>query len=46
MNADAIACLFKEEYDTFPPLKREPTNNNLLIIRETLLPLLMVISYD
>ncbi len=29
-----------------PPLKGKPTNNNLLAIRETLLPLLMVIPYD
>jgi hypothetical protein len=46
MNADAITCLFKEAFDTFPPLKGKPTNNNLLAIRETLLPLLMVIPYD
>jgi hypothetical protein len=29
-----------------PPLEGKPTNNNLLAIRETLLPLLMVIPYD
>jgi hypothetical protein len=29
-----------------PPLKGKPTNNNLLAIRETLLPLLMVIPYN
>jgi hypothetical protein len=46
MNADAITCLFKEAYDTPPPLKGKPTNNNLLAIWETLLPLLMVIPYD
>jgi hypothetical protein len=46
MNADAITRLFKEAYDIFPPLKRKPTNNDLLAIRETLLPLLMVIPYD
>jgi hypothetical protein len=46
MNADAITCLFKEAYDTFPPLEGKPTNNNLLTIRETLVPLLMVIPYD
>jgi hypothetical protein len=46
MNADAITCLFKEAYNTFPPLEGKPTNNNLLAIRETLLPLLMVIPYD
>jgi hypothetical protein len=41
MNADAITRLFKA-----PPLEWKPTNNNLLTIRETLLPLLMVIPYD
>jgi hypothetical protein len=46
MNADTITRLFKEAYDTFPPLEGKPTNDNLLAIRETLLPLLMVISYD
>jgi hypothetical protein len=46
MKADAITCLFKEAYNTFPPLEGKPTDNNLLAIRETLLPLLMVISYD
>jgi hypothetical protein len=46
MNADAITRLFKEAYDIFPPLKGKPTKNNLLTIRETLLPLLMVIPYD
>jgi hypothetical protein len=46
MNADAITGLFIKAYDTFPPLEGKPTNNNLLAIRETLLPLLMVIPYD
>ncbi len=46
MNADTITRLFKEAYDTFPPLEGKPTNNDLLAIRETLLPLLMVIPYD
>jgi hypothetical protein len=46
MNPDAITRLFKEAYDTFPPLKGKPTNNNLLAIWETLLPLLMEIPYD
>jgi hypothetical protein len=46
MNADAITRLFKEAYDSSPPLEGKPTNNNLLAIRETLLPLLMVIPYD
>jgi hypothetical protein len=46
MNADAITHLFKEAYDTFPPFKGKPTYDNLLAIRETLPPLLMVIPYD
>jgi hypothetical protein len=46
MNADAITHLFKEAYNTFPPLKGKPTDDNLLAIREALLPLLMVIPYD
>jgi hypothetical protein len=46
MNTDAITRLFKEAYDTFPPLEGKPNDNNLLAIRETLLPLLMVIPYD
>jgi hypothetical protein len=46
MNADAITRLFKEAYDTFPPLKGKPTDKDLLAIRETLLPLLMDIPYD
>jgi hypothetical protein len=46
MNADAITRLFKEAYNTFPPLEGKPTNDNLLAIRETLLPLLMAIPYD
>jgi hypothetical protein len=46
MNANAITRLLKEAYDTFPPLQGKPTNNDLLAIRETLLPLLMVIPYD
>jgi hypothetical protein len=46
MNADAITRLFKEAYNTLLPLEGKPTNNDLLAIRETLLPLLMVIPYD
>jgi hypothetical protein len=46
MNPDAITRLFKKAYDTFPPLEGKPTNDNLLAIQETLLPLLMVIPYD
>jgi hypothetical protein len=46
MNADTITHLYKEAYNIFPPLGGKPTNNNLLSIRETILPLLMVIWYD
>jgi hypothetical protein len=46
MNPNAITRLFKKAYDTFPPLKGKPTNDGLVAIRETLLPLLMVIPYD
>ncbi len=46
MTPDAITHLFKEAYDTFPPLEGKPTDDDLLAIKECLLPLLMVISYD
>jgi hypothetical protein len=46
MSPEAITHLFKEAYDTFPPLEGKPTDEDLLAIRETLLPLLMVIPYD
>ena len=46
MMPDTITRLFKEAYDTFPPLEGKPTDDDLLAIRETLLPLLMVIPYD
>jgi hypothetical protein len=46
MTPNAITCLFKEAYDAFPPLEGKPSNDDLLAIRETLLPLLMVIPYD
>ena len=46
MTPDAIARLFKEAYDSFPPLEGKPTDDDQLAIREALLPLLMVIPYD
>jgi hypothetical protein len=46
MTPDAITRLFKEAHDNFPPLKGKPSDNNLLAIWETLLPLLMVIPYN
>jgi hypothetical protein len=41
MTPDAITRLFKEA-----SLEGKPTDDDLLAIRETLLPLLMVIPYD
>ncbi len=46
MTPDTITHLIKEAYDTFPPLEGKPTDNHLLAIQRTLLPLLMVIPYD
>jgi hypothetical protein len=46
MTPKAITRLFKEASDTSPPLKGKPTDNDLLAIWETLLPLVMVIPYD
>jgi hypothetical protein len=46
MMPDVITCLFKEAHDAFPPLKGKLSSNDVLAIRETLLPLLMVIPYD
>ncbi len=46
MTPDAITRLFKEAYDTFPPLGGKPTDDDLLAIQRILLPLLMVIPYD
>lgn len=46
MTPDAITLLFKEARDTFPPFEGKPNDDNLLAIRETLLPILMEIPYD
>jgi hypothetical protein len=46
MTPVAIMLLFKEARDAFPPFKGNPKDNNLLSIRETLLPILMEIPYD
>jgi hypothetical protein len=43
---DAFTLLFKEAYNSFPPIEGKPTNDNLLAIREAILPLLMVIPYN
>ena len=46
MTPNAITLLFKEARDAFPPIKGKPTDNDLLSIRETLLPILMEVPYD
>jgi hypothetical protein len=46
MTPNAITLLFKEVHETFPPIKGKPTDNDLLSIREMLLPILMEIPYD
>jgi hypothetical protein len=46
MTPGAIIRLFKEAYDTFPPLEGKPTDDNLLAIWRTLLPLFMVVPYN
>ena len=46
MKPNAITRLFKETHDAYPPLKGKLSNDDLLAIQETLLPLLMVIPYD
>jgi hypothetical protein len=46
MTPDMITHLFKEAHDSFPPLEGKPSNNDLLAIRKTLPPLLMVIPYN
>ena len=46
MTPTAFTLLFKEAQDAFPPLKGKPADDDLLLIRETLLPILMEIPYD
>ena len=46
MTPTDITLLFKEAQDAFPPLEGKPTDDDLLSIRETLLPILMEIPYD
>ena len=46
MTLNAITPLFKEAWDAFPPLEGRPTDNDILAIQETLLPILMEIPYD
>jgi hypothetical protein len=46
MMPEAITLLFKEVRDTFPPLEEKLTDDNLMSIQETLLPILMEIPYN
>jgi hypothetical protein len=46
MTPNAITRLFKEAHDAFPPLEEKLSDVDLLAIRETLLPLLLVIPYN
>jgi hypothetical protein len=46
MRPDAITLLFKKAFDVFPPIKGKLTDDDLLAIREVLLPILMVIPFD
>ena len=46
MKAEAITLLLKEASDAFPPIDGKPTDDDLLAIREVLLPILMLIPYD
>jgi hypothetical protein len=46
MTPNAITLLFKEARDAFPPIEGKPTDDNLLSIQETLLLILMEVTYD
>jgi hypothetical protein len=46
MTPNAIFLLFKEARDAFPPIEGNPTDDDLLWIWETLLPILMEVPYD
>jgi hypothetical protein len=46
MTPNAVTLLFREAREVFPPFKGKPTDNNLTVIRETLLPILMEVPYD
>jgi hypothetical protein len=46
MTPDAITLLFREAREAFTPFEEKPTDNDLMAIRETLLPILMEIPYD
>ncbi len=46
MMPNAITLLFKEARDAFPPIEGKPTDDDLLSIQETLLPILMEVPYN
>ncbi len=46
MTPEAITLLFREAHKAFPPLEGKPLDDDLTMIRETLLPILMEIPYD
>jgi hypothetical protein len=46
MTPNTITLLFKEARDAFPPLDRNPMDDDLLSIQETLLPILMEVPYN
>jgi hypothetical protein len=43
MTPNTVTLLFKEARDAFSPFEGKPADDNLLSIRETLLPILMEI---
>ncbi len=46
MTPGAITLLFKEACDTFPAIKGKPSDDDLLLVMEMLLPILMEIPFD
>jgi hypothetical protein len=46
MTPNVIMLLFKEAHDTFPPIEGKPSDDNLLLVREMLLPILMEILFN
>ncbi len=46
MMPNVITLPFKEAHDAFLPIKRKKKDDNLLLIWETLLPILMEIPHD
>ena len=46
MMPNTITLLFSEAHEVFPPFKGKPMDDNLMAIREVLLPILMVIPND